>query len=635
MKASRNELVFAGILVLVMGIVVVSSNPKPLVIPAVREWASGFGRITLHPTSRICIDPEYSDQLENTALTFQEDLFIISGLDLSISCSEKPFLDDFYLTLEADDPTLGTEGYQIQSGLNITIQAASSTGVYYGTRTILQILKQDESHTHIPRGWIKDYPQWQVRGFMLDVGRMYFPMETLRDYVKFMGWYKMNEFHIHLNDNKISPQSLQDYSAFRLVSNTFPGLAAEDGAYTMEEWDELEELAAVHGVKLLPEIDSPAHALAFTSYRPELAYSEDKLDQLNLKLPQTYEFMSSLWKESLSHMNTRGVHLGGDEYMADEEELYISYMNDLNQLAMSQGKSTRMWGSLGRMNDPSGLSRDITLDIWKLSAYSPEQAIADGFHIVNVLGDNLYIVPLAGTYHDFLDTEWIYRDWQPNYFGSPVDNVFPADSRILGGKFAVWNDRLGLGYSIQDVYRRVKPAMQAMSEKLWNPVVELGYLEYTGLCQKIGDAPGTGLQDLPNDTGANLALNRMITVSSIDHGSPYWGENMVDGWTGTRWVSDDTHEAWLIVDLGDIETISQINLAWDDPYASAYRLQSSTNGIIWNTILDQTSAPGGREEITFIPLQARYLRLLMVQSSAGEGYSLQEIEVLPDHPDAQ
>ncbi len=630
MKASGKELLFAGILVVAMGFIIATSNPKPRVIPAVREWTGGFGKITIRPTSRICIDPDHSSELEDTALAFREDLSLISGLELSISCSENHLKNGFILSLVDDDPELGDEGYVIDSGVNIFIRARTATGIFYGTRTILQILKQDDDHSHFPRGQIKDYPKWQVRGFMLDVGRMYFPMETMMDYVKFMGWYKMNEFHIHLNDNKIAPQSLEDYSAFRLVSSTYPGLEAGDGAYTIDEWIQLEELAEVYGVHLLPEIDSPAHALAFTSYRPELAYSTDRPDLLNLKSPETHEFMSSLWMEYLSQMKSGIVHLGGDEYVSEEGALYVEYMNNLNQLAKSQGKSTRMWGSLSRMGDVAGLSREITLDIWKLSAYPPEQALADGFNIVNVLGDNQYIVPLAGTYHDFLDTEWIYRDWRPDYFSGLIEYDPLAGPKILGGKFAVWNDRLGQGYSLHDVYQRIKPAMQAMSEKLWNPIVELDYLVYTELCQEIGNAPGTDLQAIPSGGLGNLALNRAVSVSSIDHGSPYFGENLVDGRADTRWVSDDTSEARLIIDLGTSQLIGQVNLVWDDPYALTYRLQISTNGMIWKTIIDKTHGVGSREEIIFTPLNARYVRLILLQSSSDQdGYSLREIEVFP------
>ena len=61
-------------------------------------------------------------------------------------------------------------------------------------------------------------------------------MSYLRDYVKIMAYYKMNTLQIHLNDNGFKQYFEQDwnktYAAFRLESDTYPGLTARDGFYT-------------------------------------------------------------------------------------------------------------------------------------------------------------------------------------------------------------------------------------------------------------------------------------------------------------------------------------------------------------------------------------------------------------------
>ncbi len=59
----------------------------------------------------------------------------------------------------------------------------------------------------------------------------------------------------------------------RFVSNSarFKGLAARDGSYTWQDMRELQDVARQHAVTITPEIDTPAHALAFTQYRPALA----------------------------------------------------------------------------------------------------------------------------------------------------------------------------------------------------------------------------------------------------------------------------------------------------------------------------------------------------------------------------
>ena len=121
----------------------------------------------------------------------------------------------------------------------------------------------------LPKGNIVDYPDYEMRSFMLDCGRKFIPISFLHEYVDFMAYYKMNTFHIHLNDNAFKQYFNHDWaktpSGFRLESDLFPGLTSRDGYYTKEEFIELQKHAERVGVEIIPEIDVPAHSLAFGS----------------------------------------------------------------------------------------------------------------------------------------------------------------------------------------------------------------------------------------------------------------------------------------------------------------------------------------------------------------------------------
>lgn len=140
--------------------------------------------------------------------------------------------------------------------------------------------------------------------------------------MKIMSYYKMNCFQIHLNDNGFKKFYGNDWSqtpaAFRLESTVFPGLATEGAHYSKKEFVELQMLAEQYGVTVLPEIDVPAHSLAFTRYKPEIASKEYGEDHLDLFNPETYLFLDSLFAEYLGGENPvfRGkeVHIGTDEY---------------------------------------------------------------------------------------------------------------------------------------------------------------------------------------------------------------------------------------------------------------------------------------------------------------------------------
>ncbi len=108
----------------------------------------------------------------------------------------------------------------------------------------------------------------------------------------------------------------------------------------------------------------------------------------------------------------------------------------------------------------------------------------------------LYIVPKAGYYHDYLNTQMLYEHWEPTIFSlsDPSLNLHPGDPHLLGGMFSEWNDKLGSVISDADVYARVKPAMQTLSQKLWSgTTADMSYEQFQKLAQIIGEAPNTHL----------------------------------------------------------------------------------------------------------------------------------------------
>lgn len=475
-------------------------NPAPRVIPSLREWRGGSGFFTLSSASRIAVDPLYTAQIKDAAKVFQDDLFAMTGLTLPVVTTISPRADDFFLTLNNLDPGIGNEGYLLQAQDIAVISAHTRTGVFYGTRTALQILLQDPTKTHIPKGIARDYQQYAERGFMLDVGRKFFSLRFLEDYVKFMAWYKMNDFHIHFNDNAIGagdgPGWMHTYAAFRLNSDRFPGLAAKDGSYTRQDIRALEDVAREYAVTITPEIDAPGHALAFTQYRPDLASQRYSKEFLDLSKPDTYTFMNSIWDEFLPWFDSKQVDIGADEYPTSDANHYRQFINAYDAYLGSKGKSIRMWGSLSKMPSTVRVNTDVVIDDWNNDWANPVDMVKQGYAVINANDNLLYIVPKAGYYHDYLDTQMLYKQWEPYVFSlfDPGLNLRPGDPHLLGGMFSDWNDKLGDVISEADVHARVKPAMQVLSQKLWNgSTAGMPYHQFQQLAQIIGEAPGTHL----------------------------------------------------------------------------------------------------------------------------------------------
>lgn len=469
------------------------TNPQPFVIPSLREWHGGTGDFYLTPASRIVLNNTDKDVLKKTADILKKELKEQTGFSLKTAI-EKPRKGDIYLTLHEADTAIGDEGYYLKVNKIITISALKYQGLFWGTRTLLQLLEQKKS---IPKGIARDYPEFKVRGFVLDDGRKFFTLQFLRDYVKFMSYYKMNDFQIHLSDNgfkgRFNDNWDSTYSAFRLQNTTYPSLTAKDGSYTKKEFIALQELANDYAVKIIPEIDVPAHALAFTKVVPEIGSAAFGMDHLDLHNPLTNTVIENVFKEYLSGKHPvfigKDVHIGTDEYNKKDAEAFRAFTDHFIKYIQSFGKNARVWGALTHAAGTTPVTvKDVIMNTWYNGYANPVEMKKLGYKQISTPDGWLYIVPAAGYYYDYLDIKNIYNKWTPSMIG---DVSFPAgDPTILGGSFAEWNDIVGNGISEKDVHDRVFPAMQVLSQKMWTGNdTTMVFEDFEALSKKISEGP--------------------------------------------------------------------------------------------------------------------------------------------------
>ncbi|WP_081709963.1 beta-N-acetylhexosaminidase [Arthrobacter sp. 35W] len=393
------------------------------------------------------------------------------------------------------------EAYLLTVGDEVVITARTARGVFYGTRTLLQLLSGSAELNH---GTAVDWPNYPVRGFMLDVGRRYAAPGFIRDCIRFLGWYKMNTFIIHLNDNEIAKDTKRSWAeaqqAFRLASDNpaFAGLAAEDGVYTRADWDSFEDLAARHGMTLVPEIDAPAHSRSFIRWRPELGLKGGDSDMLDLSKPESTELMKSIFTEFVPWFRGPEVHFGADEYTKEHEGAYRGYFNTIAAHLRSLGKAPMAWGSLTHMNDgagldpaenpaaddgtPAGYDRDVVVCSWNNGWYGPNEAINDGYTIINTNDDLLYLVPLADYYHgEHLDGEALFAGWEPHIFADG-QSVEPGHPQLRGAASALWNDLVLADYDERLMYRMLEPTLGLLAQKMWSGAPD--GVDYSGFMER-------------------------------------------------------------------------------------------------------------------------------------------------------
>ena len=471
----------------------------PKVIPALQEWKGGSGKLALPAEGSIVIASADEAALKSVADVLAQDLKDLLGWNYTVKTG-KPEKNAIYLSLTKPDKQLGEEGYVLAAGRYAGITAPARQGVFWGTRSLLQILYNEKGQ--LPKGVARDWPQYPNRGFMLDVGRKFFTMDFLRQYVKILSFYKLNEFQIHLNDNGFVQFFDNDwnktYAAFRLESERFPGLTAKDGSYTKKEFTDLQRLGMEYGVNVIPEIDIPAHSLAFTHYKPEIGSDKYGMDHLDLYKEETYRFVDSLLDEYLSGeapvFMGPDVHIGTDEYNAKEAEKFRYFTDRYLKYVEKYGKNVRMWGALRWLKGKTPVKADnVTINAWSYDWIDPNASLKDGYKIINTCDTYLYIVPAAGYYRDFLDIRWLYETWRVGKVNSR-EELPEGTPGLLGGMFAVWNDHCGNGISQQDVHFRTFPAAQVLAEKMWRGKNEaVSFEEFEALCKQMPEAPGINL----------------------------------------------------------------------------------------------------------------------------------------------
>lgn len=479
-----------------------AANPKPFTVPEVSAWKGGEGTFKPSTTSRIVAAPG-SEEALRIAQMLGQDYTTISGTSLPV-LSGKAAKGDISLRLKADKKA-APESYSLGiSPTGVTITSPTPQGLYWGTRTLLQLIENSADGASIPVGTIADAPAYGKRGFMLDAGRKYMPLSYLYALVDALSYYKMNTLHIHLNDNGFKYYYDNNWdktqAAFRMESDKFPGLTARDGSYTKKEFADLVRYAESKGVNIIPEFDFPAHSLAFSRYKPEIGSADEEYgrDHLDLMQPATYEFLDTLIAEYLEGPEPAFpgpiFHIGTDEYSNRDSvvvekfryltDRYIKYVEKF-------GKRPAVWGALSHAKGKTPVKSDnVLMYCWYNGYAQPVDMFAQGYNLISIPDGWVYIVPKAGYYQDYLDTEKLYKQWTPANIGG---HVFSGDTlkQIEGGMFALWNDHPSNGITVKDVAHRVQHALPTMAAKTWSAdKVTFPYEEFIDRSSKMMEAPG-------------------------------------------------------------------------------------------------------------------------------------------------
>ncbi len=498
-----------------------SLGERPLTIPALREWAPAPGSFSLRPDARILVASQ-DVALLPVAELFAEDLRRAHGLRTAITTTptRAPSSGDIRLALGSIDPQIGEEGYRLRLGAEgAVIRARSPAGVFYGTRTVLQLLAQ---HDTIPAGDARDWPRYPERGLMLDTGRQHLSAEWIKSRIRELAFLKLNYLHLHLSDDP----------GFRIESKRHPEIVSAEHI-TQAELHEILALAERHHVLVVPEIDMPAHMGAILAPYPQYqlvdVFGRASPNKLDITNPEARAFVRSLVEEFLALFPGRYWHGGADEYLRPDEyalhpqlEAYArseygseatakdavhGFVNWVDSIVRAAGKTTRIWHDGLTGGNAVTVNPGIVVEWWTnvspLSDSMPPkpQALLDKGHRIMNAGffPTYYATWIPAALFLRADMRTAYESWSAHEFYGPIvinsliktppDLVDPDEPRHLGSKIHVWNDVPGTEDEAQ-IAAELRMRLRMLAQKTWeSPLLVPGYAEFVQIADQVGAPP--------------------------------------------------------------------------------------------------------------------------------------------------
>ena len=414
------------------------------------------------------------------------------------------------------DPLLGPEGYRLRaSGTGVDIVAASTAGVFYGTRTLRQLLPpallrsapaRAVTSVEVDGVEIEDAPRFGWRGLALDVSRHFFPKDFILKLVDLASLHKLNVLHLHLTDDQGWRVQIDRYprltevGAWRRQSalghrseGLFDGVP-HGGFYTKDDLSEIVAYAARRFVTVVPEIDMPGHMQAAVASYPELGNTGRQLEVftnwgisehvLNLEEPAV-RFCTEVLEEVMDIFPGPYIHIGGDECPTTEwgaserarrrcealglggpDKLQGWFTAQMSEVVSAHGKALVAWDEVLDAGAPPG----AVITVWRHQHAGHTDAYGAS------TGHDIVMAPETWTYFD-----WAYADdpreplairpaisVEQAYSFEPVPAGLPEElePRIIGAQGQLWTEYVPTGQHAEYMYF---PRACALAEAVWSP----------------------------------------------------------------------------------------------------------------------------------------------------------------------
>ena len=496
---------------------------KISIIPQPQEITIGETTFDLTKLNAIAYN---SDEMKGHVESFAAQLKKSAGIELAVKKTESTAAagEIWFGT----DSELNEDGYTLNVNENsIEIKAKDFGGELYALQTLTQLLPREFFANEqcciewsIPVVAIKDHPQFQHRGFMMDVARHFFDKDQVKRVLDIMALYKMNRLHWHLTDDQGWRIEIPEYpklteiGSIRSGSFTSNGDGAQffdDTEYGRGMWftqDDLREIvayAAERNIDILPEIDLPGHMVAAVASYPEFSCDPTKEysvripggishDVLNIGKDEVVDFLKCVLRNVAEIFPFPYIHLGGDECpteqwatnedclrrvqeenLAGVHELQSWLVEELGAYLKTLGENSKdivVWDEVLKNWNTKNKVKPVIM-AWNDGGAKYAKQAAD-------LGFSSILCPYSHVYIDFMQVpanqtkvdEPYYGGWGDNWVNTidkvyslnPLTSLEGKEEFCWGAQCNLWAETLNDG---EELEYQLLPRMLALAEVGW------------------------------------------------------------------------------------------------------------------------------------------------------------------------
>ena len=452
--------------------------------------------------STTIVYPATNEKMHRTADFLATFIKEMTGTEVRVSDKEK----SSNAIILAVDSTMGhPEGYKLQiTPEKVLLTGGSEAGVFYGIQTIhkaLPILKDGKVAAALPAGTVTDFPRFRYRGFMIDVGRHFFPVSYLKQMIDLMALHNINYFHWHLTEDqgwrieiKKYPKlteigSKRDSTIIDWETKKFDG-KPHSGFYTQDEAREIVRYAADRFITVVPEIDLPGHTTAALASYPELGCTGGPYkvlcsfgvfpDVLCAGNDQTLQFTKDVLYEIMDIFPSEYIHIGGDECPksrwekcpkcqakikelgikalpkhSKENQLQTYFMSELEKEINAHGRRMLGWDEVLE----GGLTPNSTIMSWRGIQGGIEAARQHHDVIMTPIQRLYFSNPRINKMTGF---EWMNRVY--NFEPVPAELTDAEKKFVIGTQGCIWTEWTADSTKME---WQILPRMAALSEIQW------------------------------------------------------------------------------------------------------------------------------------------------------------------------